>query len=43
MQVTDPAVMFLLVLAIGVIAGFLFDGLPDRRGLLANSPDRPAD
>jgi uncharacterized membrane protein YeaQ/YmgE (transglycosylase-associated protein family) len=27
MQVTDPAVMFLLVLAIGVIAGFLFDRL----------------
>jgi uncharacterized membrane protein YeaQ/YmgE (transglycosylase-associated protein family) len=27
MQVTDLAVMFLLVLAIGVIAGFLFDRL----------------
>jgi uncharacterized membrane protein YeaQ/YmgE (transglycosylase-associated protein family) len=27
MPVTDPAVMFLLVLAIGVIAGFLFDRL----------------
>jgi uncharacterized membrane protein YeaQ/YmgE (transglycosylase-associated protein family) len=27
MQVTDPAVTFLLVLAIGVIAGFLFDRL----------------
>jgi uncharacterized membrane protein YeaQ/YmgE (transglycosylase-associated protein family) len=27
MQVTDPAVMFLLVLAIGVISGFLFDRL----------------
>jgi uncharacterized membrane protein YeaQ/YmgE (transglycosylase-associated protein family) len=27
MQVTDPATMFLLVLAIGVIAGFLFDRL----------------
>jgi uncharacterized membrane protein YeaQ/YmgE (transglycosylase-associated protein family) len=26
-QVTDPAAMFLLVLAIGVIAGFLFDRL----------------
>jgi uncharacterized membrane protein YeaQ/YmgE (transglycosylase-associated protein family) len=27
MHVTDPAVMFLLVLAIGGIAGFLFDRL----------------
>jgi uncharacterized membrane protein YeaQ/YmgE (transglycosylase-associated protein family) len=27
MQVTDPAVMFLLALAIGVVAGFLFDRL----------------
>jgi uncharacterized membrane protein YeaQ/YmgE (transglycosylase-associated protein family) len=27
MQGTDPVVMFLLVLAIGVIAGFLFDRL----------------
>jgi uncharacterized membrane protein YeaQ/YmgE (transglycosylase-associated protein family) len=27
MQVTDPAVTFLLVLAIGIIAGFLFDRL----------------
>jgi uncharacterized membrane protein YeaQ/YmgE (transglycosylase-associated protein family) len=27
MQVTDPAVMFLLVLAIGVVVGFLFDRL----------------
>ena len=27
MQVTDPGVTFLLVLAIGVIAGFLFDRL----------------
>ena len=27
MQVTDPAVMFLLALAIGVIAGLLFDRL----------------
>jgi len=41
MQATDPSVTFLLVLAIGVIAGFLSTGLLDRRGLLANSPDRP--
>jgi uncharacterized membrane protein YeaQ/YmgE (transglycosylase-associated protein family) len=27
MQVTDPAVTFLIVLAVGVIAGFLFDRL----------------
>jgi uncharacterized membrane protein YeaQ/YmgE (transglycosylase-associated protein family) len=27
MQVTDPTVTFLLVLAVGVIAGFLFDRL----------------
>ena len=27
MQVTDPAITFLLVLAIGIIAGFLFDRL----------------
>jgi uncharacterized membrane protein YeaQ/YmgE (transglycosylase-associated protein family) len=27
MQTTDPTAMFLLVLAIGVIAGFLFDRL----------------
>ena len=33
MLATDPAVTFLLVLAIGVVSGILFDRLRDRPGL----------
>ena len=42
MRATDPTVLFVLVLAIGIVAGILFDRLAGLPGLPGSFPDRRA-